>query len=237
VLTQELALTHTILSERNSKSYPAWYHRRWCVERLNGGKVFDFPAELALCDLLLSRDERNFHCWNYRSFITQHQIGVNNVQKSKELIERNFSNYSAWHLRVEALLKESESMVDWDSEFALAHQAIFTEPADQSAWLFLRWLLKTRQPLTANQWKEETALILSLMEEEGRDLKWALLALVQLLAVLGEEEWETECVEASAKAYCERLKRIDPLHQGFYSFVCGMFQKRDITRVRKVLFG
>lgn len=54
---------------RNSKSYPAWAHRAWVVERYL--PRVDVAGELALCGQLLDADERNFHCWNYRCVTLQ----------------------------------------------------------------------------------------------------------------------------------------------------------------------
>jgi len=78
---------------------------------------------------------------------------------SKELVNRNFSNYSAWHLRT--LLQQrwpgsEEEMVamvgggaakahdiariDLAQELDWVQQGIYTEPNDQSIWLYHHWL-------------------------------------------------------------------------------------------------
>lgn len=49
---------------RNPKSYGAWYHRKWVLNR--GLAPVDFEREFQLLDQLLKADARNFHGWNYR---------------------------------------------------------------------------------------------------------------------------------------------------------------------------
>ena len=68
-------------------------------------------TELDLCGKLLEVDERNFHCWNHRMHVMglirtwqkdqaePMDLGSIDLKLSTDLINRNFSNYSAWHLR------------------------------------------------------------------------------------------------------------------------------------------
>ena len=63
-----------------------------------------------------------------------------------EKIRQDFSNYSAWHYRTVLIprMHPVPSREYWrciDDEFALVRAAFYTEPADQSAWLYHRWLL------------------------------------------------------------------------------------------------
>lgn len=66
---------------------------------------------------------------------------------STNLVNRNFSNYSAWHLRT--LLQQQqpagtdrgkEVLVSVDKELEWVQQGIYTEPNDQSVWLYHHWL-------------------------------------------------------------------------------------------------
>lgn len=64
------------------------------------------------------------------------------------MIYKNFSNYSAWHRRsvlVERLTSQGLSSAEIEKiindDLKLLKSAYFTEPADQSAWFYLRWLL------------------------------------------------------------------------------------------------
>ena len=98
-LADELALTERCL-RKHPKSYPAWHHRKWCVARRvyvprgDGPKNAEnaeteshthatgfadargFPVasllatELAMAQALLDLDDRNFHGWGYRRFVT-----------------------------------------------------------------------------------------------------------------------------------------------------------------------
>jgi len=141
----ELYLTERSLLN-NPKSYCSWFHRRWTVEQ----GTSDLDKELALCTRFLKRDSRNFHCWNYRRFIVK-KAGVPLVEEfdyTSKLIESNFSNYSAWHYRStllpELVRSNSEFRERLDTEIEYAMNAFYTEPDDQSAWLYHRWLLARR---------------------------------------------------------------------------------------------
>ena len=161
---------------------------------------------------MLAADERNFHCWNYRSWVINSQLDQYDeiekahklkaelkVKKEKDIvkeenpdegeketkeenhekepkefialemkmkklkeefemtsqmIEKNFSNFSAWHYRSKLLLKihkdnGSQYKVPLDliqKELDKIKHAIFTEPNDQSPWNYHRWLVSLLVP-------------------------------------------------------------------------------------------
>lgn len=206
VLPRELALTQEQLM-RFPKSYCAWYHRRWALEHLRADADV-LAQELKLCDALLERDARNFHCWAHRAWVASQLRGaVDDLAESRRLIEKNFSNYSAWHLRARAL-RDGEGAIDFAREFELATNAFYTEPADQSAWMYYRWLL-ARAPAAALRGQAEA--VRALLAEEG-DCKWALLALLQLGAV-----GAADAAEGEARAgVVARLRAVDAMHARFY---------------------
>jgi geranylgeranyl transferase type-2 subunit alpha len=211
-LTELLGLVK--LMRENPKSYTLWGHRQWLI--LEGLKIEKFMNEeqlstvgggilhneIKLCDKMLTADERNFHCWNYRSWIINTQleqydeiekanqqkpkIEVKNEDKESEgdqetepdkspfvasemkmsklkeelemtvkMIEKNFSNFSAWHYRSKLLLKihkdnDSQYKVPIEiikEELEKIKHAIFTEPNDQSAWNYHRWLVSLLIPV------------------------------------------------------------------------------------------
>jgi len=66
------------------------------------------------------------------------------LKLSTELINRNFSNYSAWHLRtlLQQLPEQTQQpdLIDVNKELEWVQQGIYTEPNDQSVWLYHHWL-------------------------------------------------------------------------------------------------
>ena len=95
---------------------------------------------------MLDVDDRNFHCWNYRRFVVSLMDGGRAIDEAEleyttRKIELNFSNYSAWHSRTKVLPRVSDlSKEALDREYELVQQAFFTEPEDQSGWIYHRWL-------------------------------------------------------------------------------------------------
>ncbi|CAH1726430.1 geranylgeranyl transferase type-2 subunit alpha [Aphis gossypii] len=146
IINDELYLTEKCL-QVNPKSYSAWYHRNWLLDNVDPSP--DWKKELQLCTKYLKLDERNFHCWDYRQIVASKcQEPIENELKfTMEMIESNFSNYSAWHYRSKlfsAAGKDEECTKI--SELSLVESAAFTDPSDQSAWIYQRWLIGKLEP-------------------------------------------------------------------------------------------
>lgn len=148
VLRKELDLTQQCLMT-NPKSYGAWFHRTWCLERMQPP---DWYREVRLCDQFLALDDRNFHCWDYRRHVVQKAEVEPKVELActQALIDKNFSNYSAWHYRSKLLPilypNESESGFPINPaqralEIEMVRNAAFTDPEDSSAWFYHAWLI------------------------------------------------------------------------------------------------
>ncbi|VDL76509.1 unnamed protein product [Nippostrongylus brasiliensis] len=148
LLSGELFLTQACL-EANHKSYSAWFHRGWALKQQSKP---DIKRELALCEKALKLDCRNFHTWDHRRVVAKlGNLGEDEeLEFSNRLIAQNFSNYSAWHYRAVLLpriqnaktgsFKLSEDVVA--DELKKVTSAFFTDPDDQSAWVYSRWLLE-----------------------------------------------------------------------------------------------
>ncbi|CAM9380964.1 unnamed protein product [Phaeothamnion confervicola] len=148
----ELSLAAAAI-RRNPKSYATWHHRRWALERgleaVGGADALD--RELELCTQLLELDARNFHCWRHRKWA----VRLRGLPVAEDFafttgkIAQNFSNYSAFHHRSELLpfvaAERGSQEGRWQllaEELDMAHQAMYTEPADQSAWWYHQFLIR-----------------------------------------------------------------------------------------------
>ncbi|XP_055639307.1 geranylgeranyl transferase type-2 subunit alpha [Toxorhynchites rutilus septentrionalis] len=138
----------------NPKSYCAWHHRCWVLENAPSP---NWQKEVDLCTKYLKLDERNFHCWDYRRYVTEKAKipAEKELEFCTEKIRNNFSNYSSWHYRSKLLPvlhpnKDDPSRPISEEklreELELVLTAAFTDPNDSSAWFYQRWLLGYSQP-------------------------------------------------------------------------------------------
>jgi geranylgeranyl transferase type-2 subunit alpha len=160
------------------------------------------------------------HCWNYRWFLTE----TFNVSVQAEfdfttlMIYRNFSNYSAWHRRsllfprLEPIIGQQALLTAIDSDLRLIKSAYFTEPADQSCWFYLRWLLDFAGNRLGDKrdalYKQELDNISELLSIEP-EAPLALVTWVHLAAQVGIPQ---EQIVGKLRV----LERIDPLRAGMY---------------------
>ncbi|NXM65952.1 PGTA transferase, partial [Serilophus lunatus] len=136
----------------NPKSYGAWHHRAWVLGRATappGGR-----EGRGLCERLLSSDPRNFHAWEHRRALVAQEDLEAELAFAGTLLSRDFSNFSAWHHRLR-LLAPTRSAVGkggalppdrLKAELELVQNAVFTDPTDQSAWVYLRCILSRATP-------------------------------------------------------------------------------------------
>ncbi|KXN72711.1 protein prenylyltransferase [Conidiobolus coronatus NRRL 28638] len=150
-LEEELRLVEKVILIY-PKSYWLWNHRRWVLETSTSP---NWSMELMLVSKMLSLDNRNFHGWNYRRHILDQlyktsedqsknlQLLNDEIKYTKTKIEQSFSNGSAWFYRTKLIEKKIlwNQKVDFDLEYDLVKNATYTDPEDQSAWIYYRWLI------------------------------------------------------------------------------------------------
>eukprot|EP00606_Chrysophyceae_sp_TOSAG23-5_P000847 GSChrysophyteH2.ASY1.ANO1.519.1 assembled CDS len=219
---------------KNPKAYGAWWHRCWIMQRFD----VDYNSELKLCGEFLNQDQRNFHCWNYRRYVVQTGCipATDEFQYSTEKIEQNFSNYSAFHHRSVFITQLEHKSIEnmkaaMQVEFAIIENATFTDPYDQSAWWYHRFILHfmKRQVLENSDGSESDMKewcvdilqhqidnITSLIEFEPT-CKWPVDSLVYLLTLLQEVQGQqTPEHQQRIHNLLGTLKELDPIRSRRY---------------------
>ena len=160
---------------KNPKSYLLWYHRIWClikcveIEVKKGTKLEKslLMGEIELCNKFLAKDDRNFHCWNYRVKILSlisiyyqnyfEKFIESELKFTIEKITNNFSNFSAFLYRSKLIpiyfVKKNikwntkEALDFFKSDLELIKKAVYTDPKDQSPWNYLSWIITNFSPM------------------------------------------------------------------------------------------
>ena len=213
---------------KNPKSYPAWSHRQWIIQRFE----CDYEHEVKLCSEMLNLDQRNFHCWNYRRWVSDNSKRPlsTELEYCYEKIEQNFSNYSAFHHRSVYFRdlhgkKTCSALVPLlRVEFAIVENAAFTDPYDQSAWWYHRFLinhLERRDGMSEEDCSaakevlsEQRGLYHSLTEHEP-ECKWTLDALLHIMYM--QERWGESQEMQAKESLLTKLREVDPLRAGRFT--------------------
>jgi len=226
LLDEELDHTMALLRQ-HPKVYWIWNHRRWSLENMPdtpsevGGqpgfwKRQRWDRELAMVEKMLDRDSRNFHAWNYRRYVLASHPVPKTVEDelayTEKKIQANFSNFSAWHQRSKVSSELHQSREWRESEFELVRSALWTDPNDQSAWLYHRWLVGSEpDESTLNR---EIKAIEELLEEEPSS-KWCLQTLNHYLC-LQDRRSNSKVNALRCRYLLKKLENIDSLRQQRY---------------------
>ncbi|ODQ55762.1 protein prenylyltransferase [Saitoella complicata NRRL Y-17804] len=230
------------------KVYWIWNHRGWVFAQYPSSTQAPWRRELGLVNAMLGLDPRNFHGWNYRRTVLRHiesqeQRGMEEEEwaYTSTHIQKNLSNFSAWHHRaslIPKLLSRGQNLTSKEEvlakELDLLHQAIYTDPADSSSWIYHQYLLSSLTkpadsmpsltPMDVGEKIEllraEIGVIQELSDMEPEE-KWPLLSLVhykQMLAELSGDADTDEEGKHEIREMLQRLKEIDPLRKGRYEY-------------------
>lgn len=215
------------------KVYWIWNHRRWCLK--NSPRP-DWKRELELVSKMLEYDPRNFHGWHYRREVianiekqTGRSMVKEEVQYTTKKINSNFSNFSAWHNRVNLipqLIKEDklDGQKVLKEELDYTRNALYTDPDDQSSWLYHRWLIMNNA-IAPDLTVEERLEILNAeiksiqeLEELEPDNKWCLLSLVEYEEYKSKLQGQKSNRPETLKRL-EKLKKADPMRLNRYKYL------------------
>ncbi|EOR01112.1 hypothetical protein E3P92_03587 [Wallemia ichthyophaga] len=203
------------------------------------GRLWEWNNELKMVDSLLKLDSRNFHAWGYRRQLLTlmnfkedrntvstfpHVLSRDQLLKEKQstlhFIENNFSNFSAWHQRTKILsqlwaLDGGVSIDDLNEEFDLVKQAMYTDPSDQSVWLYHKWLIQqVADENIVDVLQRELESINELYELEPES-KWCLESLAHYNKLLHQHTQANELLRRYNE-YLTELITIDPDRKNRY---------------------
>lgn len=186
---------------------------------------------------LLQLDARNFHGWHYRRLILDKLEKATGCSRDKEELEfvteninRNISNYSAWHQRtvlIPRLFAEKKIPDEREflkQEFGYITNAIFTDAEDQSVWFYIKWFIRNEMVINALGREEYIRLLQNLerdirvinqddLEFSGKQNNWCLKILIVIEKVAGDMGVD---MKSHTSEYLKQLIEADPLRKNRY---------------------
>ncbi|PWN90812.1 protein prenylyltransferase [Acaromyces ingoldii] len=216
---RELAMVDKML-EMDPRNFHGWTHRRYIFSRLASSTTSSTPDlplyPYSLTSPELSPDSRR----------TQLQLARQELSYSLSKIETNFSNFSAWHRRsiLLPLVWQAESLSATqmrkrrDEEFDLIKQALFTDPDDQSVWIYHEWLID--KEASQDVLEREIEVVRELVDLEP-DSKLCMRALSHNLSMLstvikGHDPQRAKSLSEETRDLLQRLVEVDPDRKGRY---------------------
>ncbi|CAL9727878.1 geranylgeranyl transferase type-2 subunit alpha [Monosporozyma unispora] len=223
------------------KVYWIWNHRVWTLDNFPSQQLTIWQGELTVVDALLELDSRNFHGWHYRRMVISkiEELSHSSLNKKEfdyvtSKINKNISNYSAWHQRVQLITDmlskdQITDKVDFiKKEIDYITNAIFTDAEDQSVWFYIVWMVKfptIRALLSKEDYSnflrelKDNALMINADEVDfsGKENVWCLKIVLEIEII--QRLLCEPIVEAVSKDYLEKLIKLDPLRQNRYRFL------------------
>ncbi|KAF6765000.1 rab-protein geranylgeranyltransferase [Ephemerocybe angulata] len=232
LLAKELEMTMIALKS-HPKVYWIWNHRRWCLEHVPNGpgeegaedslawKKSAWDQELYVVERLLDAGCSELWvvllmAWNYRRYVLASmpvpRPDTAELAYTSKKIQANFSNFSAWHQRSKVLpklwasgaLDEAKSR---EEEFDLVRNAMYTDPDDQSVWVYHRWLVGSSA--SRDLLEREIQAIEELLGEQP-DSKWCMESIVHYVMMLLKNH------SSGARQLLGQLEDLDPYRRHRY---------------------
>lgn len=241
IVLREREMLETLLNA-DDRNFHAWNYRRFLIDTISRYHFSD--------DYRRNKEEE--------VGVIKRRTREEETKYAREKISKNFSNYSAWHHRSVHFEQFDEGRDDEEgtenpsssssklslqfqavlnAEFELVSQAFFTEPEDQSAWMYHRWLLSQLDEYSSSSSSSKKAYKIQTLQRELhriRDVsemeptcKWPALVCARLHARLAKETRDADDPAVAtthvvqAKELFERLIVLDPLRKGYYADVLG----------------
>ncbi|PVV04505.1 hypothetical protein BB560_000997 [Smittium megazygosporum] len=223
-LETELAFINSLI-RKNIKSYWMWNHRKWILESM---PTPNWEGELALINKLFDVDATNFHGWDYRRYVIDNLGTISDMDslKLKEFdytykrIKQNFSNHSAWHYRSK-LFPSVIQIIGPDlakkllkKEVEIIKRAIYSDPDDQNAWLYLEWLSDFGDE--KHKIRTEGFTIAKELIELSPESKYAMISVIKYITdPANTANITTEDINLCL-VYILKLKALDPFRAKMY---------------------
>ncbi|KAJ7582596.1 rab-protein geranylgeranyltransferase [Mycena floridula] len=226
MLSDDLAMTTTALKV-HPKVYWIWTHRIWCLDNVpdgpgsadddgdrDGWRKSYWDKEMLVVEKMLEADPRNFHAWRYRRYVLANmpipRSETSELTYTKRKIESNFSNFSAWHQRSKVLSSlwaqgALDPVESKEKEFELVRDAMYTDPNDQSVWIYHRWLVGAGD--NPEILHREIQIINELLDEQS-DSKWCMESIVHYNRLLLRQH---ATAESSEQLINESVRLLDSL--------------------------
>uniref|UniRef100_A0A7S0QXR3 Geranylgeranyl transferase type-2 subunit alpha n=1 Tax=Pyramimonas obovata TaxID=1411642 RepID=A0A7S0QXR3_9CHLO len=232
-LQRELVLCGRLL-DLDERNFHCWSYRRYVAQLV--GRTPE--EELGFTTHKIEQNFSNYSSWHYRSKLLPvlHDTGCSPPPAQPEAEQStDGTESSAEEMSLLALPHMYRNPTDssagssqlpasvLDEEFELVQQALFTEPADQSAWLYHRWLLaQVMKPgidteVKKNTLAREAQALRELLEVEPNS-KWCMLTLARVVEAQHAHqpnEMAMEAIEEVKRLYGS-LTSLDNLRQQYF---------------------
>ncbi|KAK5780791.1 Rab geranylgeranyltransferase BET4 PWA37_003447 [Arxiozyma heterogenica] len=227
--------------KRFPKVYWIWNHRVWILNNIPINQLKMWQGELIVVNALLEMDARNFHGWHYRRVVisnieklTKNSLNKQEFEYVTSKINKNISNYSAWHQRVQLItnMLSNDQIADkydfMNKEIEYITNAIFTDAEDQSVWFYIIWMIKfpiVKELLGQDGYSKflkelrENAEMINMDELEfsGKDNFWCLKIILEIDMI--QNSFDNLTDRSVFKGYLEKLIKLDPLRQNRYKYL------------------
>ena len=207
----ETALAH-------QKNYQIWHHRALIVDKLEtcDGET-DFVARM------FEKDAKNYHVWSYRQWLVK-RFGLwdkGELEFTEEMLRQDVRNNSAWNHRWYIVNGQegSEGVRDPDvreREVKFVQAAIERVPQNQSAWNYLRAIVRT-SGMALGHLKDFALQYASVEEPDRVRSSFALDLLVDILTAENGEGSKQQ----AGHALDLLATRYDPIRKNYWAYRKG----------------